>query len=537
MIDLKIVNTLDGGDLELSGNDLTMVAGVENTPYLAMFGGSDWVGNFLTDKPFNSRTEAVLNEVTLNSDGLMRITDAMNADLSYLSDITGTAWAATAAIIAPNKVRLSVTINGREFAYLWNPTELGEEKELVGLCPILTGLVSSEVTLYSITWSWDESEGIAYQYAYNTTGDTPTEWTEITDNYVVISALDSDTEYFFFVRSVCAVGVVSSPISDSATTVAENPLWISPWLDPSVTNPSPGTFMPYGLPPFVIRDADGLDIEIPYLILYTEAEEDAYLTYLETAPFPTLTGIFSRSSGAFSYALGIDEILISTPEVMYKYMISTQVVSDINPTKSIFRYSGSGSFTPIPTYRMLIDNGDGSAIDYITHADGGTYIQSHDYAATGGTLTMTMYIFHNDKVGKFTFKESGYTENPTSFTKNMVGNIPTVMKTLEISLCSNFDGQLLSLTGCTLLSGLNMSSNVLTSVASMFATSLPAMGNLNMANNLLDATAVDAFYNAFYTNSWAGNAMFISTSGNALPTAASLTARNAIIAAGGTIIT
>jgi hypothetical protein len=61
-MDLAIIETGNGGDLQLVGNDLAMVNGIENMPYLGMFGGNieestvnkveklqsfDWWGNNL----------------------------------------------------------------------------------------------------------------------------------------------------------------------------------------------------------------------------------------------------------------------------------------------------------------------------------------------------------------------------------------------------------------------------------------------------------------------------------------------------------
>jgi hypothetical protein len=40
MFDLAIIETGDGGDYQLKGNDLAVVNGSENMPYIAMFGGN-----------------------------------------------------------------------------------------------------------------------------------------------------------------------------------------------------------------------------------------------------------------------------------------------------------------------------------------------------------------------------------------------------------------------------------------------------------------------------------------------------------------
>lgn len=154
MMDLKLINTLDGGELVQSGNDFATVSGVENTVYLALFGGSKWVGNFLTDKPYQSETEKTLNTVTLNSDGRLQIEQAVNKDLQYLNDIPGTTWTTSVSITGPNSVKIGVTINGQQFDYLWNPTEVVERTTVdtptAPMPPVTFGLRLSLFSSYGV---------------------------------------------------------------------------------------------------------------------------------------------------------------------------------------------------------------------------------------------------------------------------------------------------------------------------------------------------------------------------------------------------
>jgi len=39
-MDLEIVETLNGGDLLIKNNDLSMIEGLQNMPYIGMFGGN-----------------------------------------------------------------------------------------------------------------------------------------------------------------------------------------------------------------------------------------------------------------------------------------------------------------------------------------------------------------------------------------------------------------------------------------------------------------------------------------------------------------
>jgi len=76
IVDLNIVETNDGGDCVLLSNDVQLISGLQNMPYIGMFGGNveqstegpkiteqtfDFWGNFLfhpTEQPiwFNSKT-------------------------------------------------------------------------------------------------------------------------------------------------------------------------------------------------------------------------------------------------------------------------------------------------------------------------------------------------------------------------------------------------------------------------------------------------------------------------------------------------
>jgi hypothetical protein len=91
--DLAIVESGNGGDLQMVGNDLGVVTNNENQPYLAMFSGnadkSQWWGNQLifADQPnrqYNSLTEYTLNNTPLTSAGRTVIEGAIKKDLSFL---------------------------------------------------------------------------------------------------------------------------------------------------------------------------------------------------------------------------------------------------------------------------------------------------------------------------------------------------------------------------------------------------------------------------------------------------------------------
>lgn len=127
MADLLLIETGNGGDLVKKGQDLALVDGYENLPYLAMFSGSDWWGNalLLQNDPslsFLSKTEAALKEVALTSAGRIRIEEAVKADLSFLKkEIPGTDVIVTVSIVSPDRLEIKINIGGEQFFFAWNP--------------------------------------------------------------------------------------------------------------------------------------------------------------------------------------------------------------------------------------------------------------------------------------------------------------------------------------------------------------------------------------------------------------------------------
>lgn len=127
MVDLMLYETGDGGDLQLNGGNLSITTGVENEPYISMYGGADWWGNnlLIPTQPFLATTEKVLREVALNSSGRIRVQQAVDADLLPLKNsIAGTTITTTVTITNDNRLSIYIDIDGQSFYYLWNPDTL-----------------------------------------------------------------------------------------------------------------------------------------------------------------------------------------------------------------------------------------------------------------------------------------------------------------------------------------------------------------------------------------------------------------------------
>lgn len=103
-MDLALFETLDGGDLQLVGNDIAMIFGIENHPYLGMFGGNKeastsnvivdaqsfdfWANNLLMKSDqsiqMNSSFERALDKIELTSSGRVRLVDTIKEDLKFM---------------------------------------------------------------------------------------------------------------------------------------------------------------------------------------------------------------------------------------------------------------------------------------------------------------------------------------------------------------------------------------------------------------------------------------------------------------------
>jgi phage gp46-like protein len=106
--DIVLYETGSGGDFALLADDLLMGESLYQNIYLALFGGNieastksgyltteqrfDYWGNDLIwkdqkSKQFNSETERVLKNTTLNSQGRIAILTSANNDLAYLKGV------------------------------------------------------------------------------------------------------------------------------------------------------------------------------------------------------------------------------------------------------------------------------------------------------------------------------------------------------------------------------------------------------------------------------------------------------------------
>lgn len=148
-MELKVVESFDGGDLVIKANDLEGTDSVLNQPYMALFGGNveqstedvsedgqerkDFWGNSLLlnnslNNQFNSYFERELQRVSLTSSGIAALEAAAKKDLEYMSELSKV----TVNISLQSESRIKIQIHLQEleglsdqiFVYLWSQTKL-----------------------------------------------------------------------------------------------------------------------------------------------------------------------------------------------------------------------------------------------------------------------------------------------------------------------------------------------------------------------------------------------------------------------------
>lgn len=144
--DLRLIETFDGGDYVLKGNDLEMISGFQNMPYIGLFGGNeqstkgqkkeeqvfDFWGNYLfhPNEPkiwINSITETLLQNVALTTTGRVKIEEAVKADVAFMKDFA--VVSVSVQLISVDRIKILIEIqepsieNSTIFTYIWNATQ------------------------------------------------------------------------------------------------------------------------------------------------------------------------------------------------------------------------------------------------------------------------------------------------------------------------------------------------------------------------------------------------------------------------------
>ena len=166
MIDVKLYESGNGGDILLNGNDLAKANTFDNMPYLAMFGGNVgfstptkrvnneqnfdfWANDLLfgenKEMQFNSKTEFVLTSASLNSRGRQLIQEAVKTDLQFMVPFANID--VVVDILGQEKLSIGISLiqpenqTEKKFMYIWDGVSLideeliyvGKPNEVIGL--------------------------------------------------------------------------------------------------------------------------------------------------------------------------------------------------------------------------------------------------------------------------------------------------------------------------------------------------------------------------------------------------------------------
>lgn len=445
-MDVQITEQNNGGDLTIKTNDLSVVTGVENMPYLAMFGGSEWWGNDLLlndgqDFKFSAETEEILLTIPLNSSGRSIVENAIKRDLAFLlNDVANTTLTITTRITSDNRLEILVKFAGGEFYLLWNP--LTKQSVISPTLPKLTIWVSPIRSGESLT--------------YATTG---------------FSLLSGVTTHVF-----------------------------------------------------------------PAMVFYSNVDELSQLAVLNAlAVSYGMTGVFVISGDEFNYNKGFSEDWeISVDAVVLPKMMKAELRA-ATPSGSSqawsYRYAGINSY-------QVTDWVDGTAVDVFHPVTTSEFSASHTYA--DGLTTRFVNIFHSNTlltIMRFNNTSTAYLLN------NIIGVVPktlTIFIIFQQSLKPISDIPLIGMSALTALQVIE--SGVLKFTPALFVNHFPVLNNILLRNNRLTTTIVDAIFNDFVANTpesllHGGTIIINGQTPAAPPTAASLTARTALIGAGWSITT
>lgn len=146
MVDLKIIENFNGGDVVYIGGDFRLTHSFDTMVYLALFGGNievknggqfngqeeqnvDWWGNTLLmqetpSTKYVSLTEKTLSSVAMTSSSLEKIKRAVIEDLNFMSQFANIS--VSVSIIGVDRyiiyIRIERPLNleSQEFTYIWN---------------------------------------------------------------------------------------------------------------------------------------------------------------------------------------------------------------------------------------------------------------------------------------------------------------------------------------------------------------------------------------------------------------------------------
>lgn len=144
IFDIGIYESGQGGEFRLKAGDIETISGLTNQVFLALFGGNlaqstneetedldirnDYWGNeyLESEEYFNSEFEKTLMEVALNSNGLVKLENAIKEDLKYIS--TYADISISLKLIGVRKLKVEIFLQepdslSEKISFIWDGTK------------------------------------------------------------------------------------------------------------------------------------------------------------------------------------------------------------------------------------------------------------------------------------------------------------------------------------------------------------------------------------------------------------------------------
>lgn len=133
--DVLLYQTVDDGDINVTGGLVEMSGGLQTAAYLSLFGGNEdddgiegndktWWGNVTETEDSNkyvSETQHLLEALPITSGNLLRAEDAAKRDLEWFkTEGVATSITVSASILGLNMIELSINIDQEQFKFVEN---------------------------------------------------------------------------------------------------------------------------------------------------------------------------------------------------------------------------------------------------------------------------------------------------------------------------------------------------------------------------------------------------------------------------------
>lgn len=129
MSDVLLTQSLDGGEITVTGGIVTLDDSPSTAVYISLFGGNiddsgdtstnseQWWGNYSESDPvlhLRSRTQAILIGLPAIPANLVRVEEAVSSDLEWMKADIAESIDVSASLPARNTVRIQIAIQSRD---------------------------------------------------------------------------------------------------------------------------------------------------------------------------------------------------------------------------------------------------------------------------------------------------------------------------------------------------------------------------------------------------------------------------------------